>query len=388
MPAFYEFFAGGGMARAGLGDRWTCLFANEIDQKKAACYAANWGSEQLCVGDVAVLTAGDIPGQADLAWASFPCQDLSLAGNRAGLAGERSGTFWPFWRLMKSLAAERRVPTIVVLENVCGALTSHEGKDFIAIGSALAQGGYRFGALVIDAVNFVPQSRKRLFIVGVRDERASPAFLTSEPSLDWHPEMLLTAYERLSGNAKEAWVWWRLPSPPQRVLSLADILEDIPEGACWHTADQTKRLLRLMSVKNQEKVERARLAGRPIVGAVYRRTRKDGGGRSVQRTEVRFDLAGCLRTPAGGSSRQTILIVHGDDIRSRLLSPREAARLMGLPDSYKLPANYNEAYHIAGDGVAAPVVRFLAENLLEPLVGCAETSAVVAAAERGIGARR
>jgi len=67
-------------------------------------------------------------------------------------------------------------------------------------------------------------------------------------------------------------------------------------------------------------------------------------------------------------SRQSIIIVEGKSVRSRLLSPREAARLMGLPESYKLPENYNEAYHLAGDGIVVPVVRFLAANILEPLL--------------------
>jgi len=105
------------------------------------------------------------------------------------------------------------------------------------------------------------------------------------------------------------------------------------------------------------------------VGAVYKRTRADENGERRQRAEVRFDdIAGCLRTPVGGSSRQTILAVDGENVKSRLLSPREAARLMGLPDSYLLPRNYNDAYHLAGDGLAVPVVRFLAANLLEPLL--------------------
>jgi DNA (cytosine-5)-methyltransferase 1 len=124
-----------------------------------------------------------------------------------------------------------------------------------------------------------------------------------------------------------------------------------------------------MSPVNRAKVEDARRAGKRMVGAVYRRTRRDEQGNRVQRAEIRFDdVSGCLRTPAGGSSRQTILIVAGDSIRSRLLAPREAARLMGLPDSYQLPANYNEAYHLAGDGVVVPVVRFLAAHVLEPLL--------------------
>jgi DNA (cytosine-5)-methyltransferase 1 len=95
---------------------------------------------------------------------------------------------------------------------------------------------------------------------------------------------------------------------------------------------------------------------------------------------VRFDdISGCLRTPVGGSSRQSIIIVEGKSVRSRLLSPREATRLMGLPDSYKLSQNYNEAYHLAGDGVVVPVVRFLAANILEPLLAAAKTHAKEAA---------
>ena len=102
---------------------------------------------------------------------------------------------------------------------------------------------------------------------------------------------------------------------------------------------------------------------------VYKRTRKDEYGCKVQRAEVRFDdVAGCLRTPAGGSSRQLIMIVKGRKVRSRLISSRETARLMGLPDEYELPENYNEAYHLTGDGVVVPVVRHLAENILEPIM--------------------
>lgn len=118
-----------------------------------------------------------------------------------------------------------------------------------------------------------------------------------------------------------------------------------------------------------------------MVGGVYKRTRKDDCGLRVQRAEVRFDgVSGCLRTPVGGSSRQSIMIVEGDAVRSRLLAPREAARLMGLPDTYKLPQNYNEAYHLAGDGVVVPVVRFLAAHLLEPLLGGGTGSATKEAA--------
>src|SRR5260370_41461657 len=87
MPSFYEFFAGGGMVRAGLGPAWRCLFANDFDHKKSRIYRENWGDAELKTADVGSLTIHDIPLGGNLAWASFPCQDLSLAGGGAGLKG-------------------------------------------------------------------------------------------------------------------------------------------------------------------------------------------------------------------------------------------------------------------------------------------------------------
>jgi DNA (cytosine-5)-methyltransferase 1 len=368
MPGFYEFFCGAGMARAGLGDAWTCLLANDCDVRKAHSYTAHWGAAGLRIADVAALTTAEAPGRADLAWASFPCQDLSLAGAGQGLAGERSGVFWSFWRLMQGLAAEGRAPRLIALENVCGTLTSRQGADFAALCRALAEEGYRVGALVADAAHFLPQSRPRLFIVAAHADCPVPAAMLAEGPLPaWHPPALIRARHGWPEWLCTAWVWWRLPPPPLRTQSLADILE--PDLA-WHPDERTKTLLALMSPLHRAKVEAARQVGKPIIGTVYKRARSTGPhGRRATRAEIRLDgLAGCLRTPAGGSSRQTLMVIDGAQTRTRLLSPREAARLMGLADSYRLPRSYHQAHHLMGDGVAAPVVRFLARHLLEPLL--------------------
>jgi DNA (cytosine-5)-methyltransferase 1 len=370
MLDFYEFFAGGGMVRAGLGPSWRCLFANDFDEKKSRSYRENWGSAELKTADVASLATSDIPGRADLAWGSFPCQDLSLAGAGAGLKGGRSGSFWPFWNLMRGLVEEARAPQTIVMENVCGLLTSHDGKDFAAICTVLGQAGYRAGALVADAELFVPQSRPRLFIIGVRREAAIPERLVAEePQVPWHSRALQAAYFKLPQMAKDEWIWWRLPLPQRRVIRFCDVIEQDFESASWFSLEETQRLLSLMSERNRAKVAMAqRMKGR-VVGGVYRRTRRDLDDCRVQRAEIRFDdVSGCLRTPAGGSSRQTILVVDGQRVRARLITGRETARLMGLPDEYKLPENYTEAYHLTGDGVAVPVVRHLAEFILEPIL--------------------
>jgi DNA (cytosine-5)-methyltransferase 1 len=373
VPSFYEFFAGAGMARAGLGEQWNCLFANEFDLKKTESYKKYWPTpDVLKIGDIGKLKGADVPGKADLVWASFPCQDLSLAGAGAGLNGDRSGTFWPFWRLMQALIEEDRAPKIIVLENVCGTLTSHGGKDFSAICSTYAKAGYRFGALVVDAVQFVPHSRPRLFIIGIRSNFALTTSLANDGpmrSSPWQPRGLLNAFEKLPPKVREKWIWWNLPMPLPRNVGFADLIDDDPLGVEWHTVSETAKLLRMMSGINREKLDEAQGAGRRVVGTVYKRTRVDEVGRKVQRAEIRFDdIAGCLRTPAGGSSRQTIVVVDGKNVRSRLISPRETARLMGLPEDYELPPNYNEAYHLTGDGVAVPVVRHLAQHIFEPLL--------------------
>ena len=359
---FYEFFAGGGMARTGLGPGWSCLFANDFDAGKAQAYRANFGGEDLTEGDVWTLKAKDLPGRADLAWASSPCQDLSLAGARRGLGGERSSAFWGFWRLVEQLAAEGRAPTAIGMENVTGLLTSHGGSDFTALCAALAGLGYRFGALEIDAAMFTPQSRPRLFVLAVRET----AMAAGGPG-GFHGPAVMKAFERLPEALKQFWIWWRLPPPARRNTGLADVLEP-DEDVAWLPDAEAGRLISLMGPLHRTRLEALKLTPGRHVGTAFRRTRIEAGER-VQRAEVRFDgVAGCLRTPTGGSSRQFVIVVEEGRARARLLTAREAARLMGLPDDYRLPRSTTAALHLAGDGVAAPVVRHLAAHVLEPML--------------------
>ena len=367
MLRFLEFFAGGGMARAGLGSRWTCLFANDFDPKKCETYRDNWGTKEIVHADIRNLSTDDFPGTPDLVWGSFPCQDLSLAGGGAGLRGDRSGTFWPFMSHMKSLSNDGRPPTVIALENVVGTLTSHGGKDFQSICRALKDLGYRYGCLIVDAALFVPQSRPRVFFIATLSA-PPPHIETDGPRSPWHTPALRRAYDGLSDELKSGWVWWNMPRPAIREMRFADLIEERPQSVRWHSKAETTALLSMMSEVNLAKVHTAKASGVRMVGGIYKRTRWQQGVK-VQRAEIRFDdIAGCLRTPAGGSSRQLIMVVEGEDIRSRLISARETARLMGLPDSFKLPAAYNEAYHLTGDGVAVPVVRYIAKHIIERLI--------------------
>ena len=361
---FYEFFAGGGMARQGLSGQFQVLFANDFDTGKAAVYRANFGSLDLVCADVFSLAPSDLPGGAALAWASSPCQDFSLAGRREGLAGSKSSAFFGFWRLMEALGAARRAPGVIVVENVTGLLSSHAGQDLVALCRALRSQGYFVGALEVDAELFLPQSRPRLFVIAAK--RQPDRLCMEGPHLPYHSTRLQRAVAGFPPDLQRDWVWWRMPAPPKRNISLADLLLADTE-VDWHPPDATTRLLGLLAPPHQRKLAEARSAPGRQVGTLFRRTRPGAEG-SEQRAEVRFDgVAGCLRTPGGGSSRQFLVSVEGGEVRTRDLSPRETARLMGLGDDYILPKGKLAALHLTGDGVAVPVARWMSEHLLSPL---------------------
>lgn len=370
MPSFYEFFSGGGMARLGLGNNWECKFANDICPKKVATYSENFGNKEILCEDIYNLTVAELPENADLIWGSFPCQDLSLAGNGAGLNGQRSGTFNKLIELISDLKKESRTPKIVVLENVVGAITSNQGKDFTAMVGSLVDLGYRVGCTVIDGASFVPQSRPRLFFIATQLPKKKLAKLsTKAPTPYWHPENLVSAQSNLPSSYKRKWVWWKIPIPSGRTVDLVDIIEDNQTDVEAYSKSKTLSLLAMMSDINLRKIDNAKKAKTLKIGGLYKRTRKQKDGSRKQRAEVRFDgITGCLRTPTGGSSRQTILLVNGENITARLLSRREAARLMGVPENYKIPKKYNDAYHVFGDGLVVPVVSWIEQHLLRPLI--------------------
>ena len=260
--SFYEFFAGGGMARAGLGGAWRCRFANDYDARKAISYRANWDAGDFQPGDVWAVEPDALPGRADLAWASSPCQDLSLAGSRAGLVGGRSSAFWGFWRLMLALKAEARAPRVIVLENVGGLLSSNNGADFTAVCRAFGEAGYRFGAVEVDASAFLPQSRPRVFVIATTE----PVAVDGEPGA-FHGKAVRAAFDRLPADLAAAWCWWPLTRPPIANRRLADLLE--PDGAVrWRSEAQTEALLAQLSPLHRERLAVARARGERVVAAV------------------------------------------------------------------------------------------------------------------------
>ena len=357
---FAEFFAGIGLMRIGLERAgWHIAFANDIDTDKWEMYRQHFGDTgEFVLGDVHKLDARSIPDVA-LATASFPCNDLSLAGARKGLAGAQSSAFWGFVEVLTKMG--RRRPAMVLLENVTGFLTSHEGKDFRNALLALNRLGYAVDTFIVDAGRFVPQSRQRLFVVGTRSREV----LTINETLGFYESDCrpLALSNFIMCNPDIHWHIRNLPPLPRRQTKLEDVLEDLsPNSRMWWSRERAEYLLNQMSVKHRTAAE-AMINGKKITyGTVFRRVRH---GRSM--AELRTDgVAGCLRTPRGGSGRQILFAAGKGRYSVRLLSARECARLMGA-DDFVIRTPLNQALFGFGDAVCVPVIEWIATNYLNKL---------------------
>jgi DNA (cytosine-5)-methyltransferase 1 len=374
-----EFFAGSGLVRLGLKADFETIWANDNSEKKRDTYVANHGNKGFHLGDIQAISGAGIPS-ADLAWASFPCQDLSLAGNLVGMGtGTRSGLFWEWIRVLWELRESGKLPSVLIAENVVGFIVADRGTHFRQAYEALRELGYRVGALVVNASAFVPQSRPRAFVVAIRDGIELNGLIERGPMSPFHTDAVIRTAASI-GDPK--WVWWSLPRPEGARPTFSDLCE---RDARPDPVEKTVELCNMLSPLNKRKLDQAKALKRFFAGTAYRRTRPDEEGRPVQRLEVRFDgLAGCLRTPNGGSSRQTVIVVDRGRIRSRLLTVRECARLMGAPDTFELTGTYNDAYRAMGDGVAVPVAQWLSRHLLRPLAARARGLECPASADSNV----
>lgn len=358
-----EFFAGIGMARDGLRAAGvSTIWANDIDETKCSLYRAQWGADDLHCANVFDIDADEVP-YADIAWASSPCTDLSLAGKREGLVdGAESSAFFGFVDVLKGMKDRR--PQAVVLENVCGLASSHDGRDFLQVIKEFNELGYSCDAFELNARRWLPQSRPRLFIVGLQhpsgegvlDSSARPdriSWIHNDPSLKTHvtslpalPEPLtsgLTALvERIPDEDER---WW----DTARVDSFVDSL----------SAVQRNRLNDLKAMKEL----RARTA--------YRRTRK-----KKPVWEMRDDdISGCLRTNRGGSSRQAVVFLGNGEIKIRWMTGNEYALLQGAHGFNLEGFRESQIQYAFGDAVASPAVTWLVKTAIIPSLRAAEFEA-------------
>jgi DNA (cytosine-5)-methyltransferase 1 len=359
-----EFFAGIGLMRLGL-DRAgiKTVWANDIDPAKREMYAANFGSDGFVLADIRDVQADTVP-PADIATASFPCIDLSVAGNRQGL-GQRSAPktaywqssmFWEFIRLLREMGSQ--APGVVMCENVLGFANSNGGRDLETALRALNALGYSCDVLLVDARHFVPQSRPRVFIVGAKPPwpPTRPLPLTAVRPLwaldlvDRYPDLILHNHP--------------LPELPAGPPSLSGYIEQLPvDDERWWGEERLRRFLESLSPIQSARLDQLRARAGKSWRTAYRRTRK---GRPVW--EIRRDgIAGCLRTARGGSSKQALVEVDRGEVRVRWMTGREYANLMGAPSTYRLPDRRVQALHGFGDAVCVPVISWLCKSYIVPL---------------------
>lgn len=375
LKQFAEFFAGIGLVHEALRHSgWNCVYANDIDPKKEAMYKGHFGPcpyfHREDIWETSrIITA--IPAPTFLATASFPCTDLSLAGHWNGFDGEHSSTYFGFIRVLQTLGDHK--PKVVLLENVPGFLTSKNGADFVSAVSALAAEGYWVDCFMLDAKSFVPQSRPRVFVIGFHESIRSEQLLRDSVGglFDFGWQTAIAASEALRPDgirrlmAKIAlptgWATLPLVPPKQTAYELSSAI-DTDDKQEWWDKEATDKHYKMLSQLHLKDVERRRAAGGIHVGTVYRRCRHD-----EMRAEVRFDnLAGCLRTPRGGSARQIVMVIDDGTVRFRWMSPREYARLQGAPD-FTLAENTTQSLFGFGDGVCVPVIRWIDEHVLTPI---------------------
>ena len=371
-PSVAEFFAGIGLVRAGVeAAGLDVVWANDISPIKQAVYSANFGSDDYCLCDVRDVRGADVP-DVDLATASFPCIDLSLAGHRRGLAGEQSGLYFEFVRVLAEMGKRR--PAAVLIENVPSFISSRGGRDLHGALAALNRLGYVCDLAVVDSRWFVPQSRSRLFVLGL----LGTDWPTSVPSLSvvddeategaaesdaLRPPSLRRFLARTSGLDLTRRM---IGHPPVADPLLADVVERLgKEDARWWDAQRLAAFDRTLPQRHAARISELEDQGVTAWRTGYRRTR---GGKAVW--EVRADeIAGCLRTARGGSSRQALVEIECGCHRVRWMTAREYGRLQGVPDSFDIsPVTESQALFGFGDAVTVPVITWLAASFVAPVL--------------------
>lgn len=370
-PRVAEFFAGIGLVRAGLEDAgFDIVWANDIAPFKQEMYDQNFAGPEgqtshFRLGDIAEVGGDDIP-DIDLAWASFPCTDLSLAGGRSGLNGSGSGTFFHFTRVLREMGPRR--PAVIAVENVVGLATSRGGDDIIVAVKELNRLGYSVDVMAVDARRFVPQSRPRLFLVGEMNPHAD-----GSPDEVIRPDLLETVYSVGGLRMHKA------PTaslPPMLSHGFSSLIEAMWDGdGRWWSEERLAKFTTTLSPVQARRVTQLQNASSVTYRTAYRRTRN-----GVPVWEVRpDDISGCLRTARGGSSKQAVLKLGRGHVQVRWMTPLEYARLMGAGEYNLSGLRDSQVLFGFGDAVCAPAVSWLGRNYLQRAVSrvSARSSAVL-----------
>ncbi|MDC0048733.1 DNA (cytosine-5-)-methyltransferase [Verrucomicrobia bacterium] len=331
---FIDLFAGiGGTRQAFEANGGKCVFTSEWDRFACQTYRENFSDDHEISGDITLVGADEIPDHEVLV-AGFPCQPFSLAGvskknslGRAhGFSCETQGTL--FFDIARIIEAKR--PRAFLLENVKNLRGHDKGRTFEIIKKTLTVDlGYTVSERVIDAASFVPQHRERIFIVGFREPCGFDWDSVKIPSTETGPSLrtILHGFNEHENSIEEPYSGIR-----RGRIRAADK---------YTLTDKLWKYLQDYAAKHARK--------------------GNGFGCSVV-TPDDHSRTLSARYHKDGSE---ILIKEAPNQRRnpRRLTPRECARLMGFPDSFRIPVSDTQAYRQFGNSVVVPVVKAVSEAM-------------------------
>lgn len=302
--AFVDLFAGTGGIRLPFDELGgTCVMSSEWDKFAQQTYEANFGEKPF--GDICKIDEKKVP-KCNLILGGFPCQPFSNAGLKKGFEDTRGTMFFEIARIIKE-----KKPEILFLENVKGFKNHDKGNTFKTIAGILDELGYNLNAQVLNAKDFgVPQNRERFYMIALRRDKFGKD------------------------------TFFKFPEPPRIKTRLGDILEkNVPDkytisDKLWAGHQRRKR-------EHQAK--------------------GNGFGYCLFNDESEYTSTISARYHKDGSE----ILIEQKGKNPRKLTPREAARLQGYPEDYKIVVSDCQAYHQFGNAVAVPVIRALA-NALKP----------------------
>ncbi|KAJ3283457.1 hypothetical protein HDU79_009078 [Rhizoclosmatium sp. JEL0117] len=345
------------------------VFASEIGDAARFTYVSNFGRERICgsdgqernvlVGDITEVETQDIP-EHDVLTAGFPCQSFCKVGDRTALNDERGELFFEVMRVLKG-----KKPKAFILENVANLVTMEDGRVFGIIKGHLEDAGYAVHYKVIDASAYTPQTRHRVYIVGFLNPIHSAKF--SYPSTPTTPPPLLRS------------ILIQDPPPPSLLLTphqLSKLKESytFKKNPLWRIANVNGRARTLMSSYKSGYVMYSEFVRVPIDGV------EENGGLDEEAEKEFSKLTADSETSQSRTQKddeeetpksKKDKTESGDEraLTLRFYSPRECARIMGFPESYRLDHVKNEGtlYHQLGNAVCPPVVEAIARKVIEAL---------------------
>lgn len=349
-----------GFERAGFKVSW-CV---EWDRAAQRVLAARFPGARIH-GDVTQVSADDL-GRVDVICGGFPCQDLSVAGKRAGLAGERSGLFHEAMRIVRQLQ-----PRIVVLENVPGLLSSNRGHDFATVLREMGEGWdcSEVAWRVLDSRYFgVAQRRRRVFIAASAAGGSASKVLALTEGVHWHPAACDSSWKG-SACASEG-----SPGSDRIVNALTS---KMAKGTGGPSGDECQNLVAFRKSRRAQSINDnetwvmdgvANTLNQFDVGDV--RT-THAVAVDVYNQAVDGDCAATVTTTTGGSTTSGPKVVT--DMRVRRLTPVECERLQGFPDDWTNVPNGNRSasdtqrYKQIGNAVTVNVAEWVAQNARKEL---------------------